>query len=160
MLFVMLLVTYDKWDKLFSMIPSLETENVSAYYDTEARITFVTYRGELNAQVTDTYYQWLNRLIVALDGAVSRGVVFDFRAVTNFHKSNLIATNRNSRQTKRRHPNTHTHPVALITATMYQESMVRITTHLTGQEWRKQIVHTMDDAIAFIDSWHDHRAYI
>lgn len=136
-------------------IVALEQTNVSAQYDFESKLLKVTYREILSPEVTKQFYQWLMGTAQANPQEVmsARGSIYDFSAVTEFVSSNISTTSRES-HTMNQQSDLTNHPVALVVSSMYQERMVNVMMKVTEQQERKRIVHTVAEAIAFIDNWH------
>lgn len=138
-------------------LPILDEERVNAHFDTEQNISFITYTGVLDSEVTAQLYGWVKSLLDIIGPEATHAVVFDFRAVTRFAQDNLRAAQRESKQINRQ-PAAVNHPVALIVSNMYQEQMVRVANRLSPNEDRKRIVYSMDEAMQFIDEWHASQA--
>lgn len=134
-------------------LPRLDTEHVSAYFDPQMGISFITYRGHLTAEVTETLYAWVRSLLPHIGPDATRGVIFDFRQVTRFHQGNLEASRKQS-VTINQEADNSTHCVALIVDNFYQEQLVSVSMNLTPGEKRKRIVRSMDEALAYIETWH------
>ena len=140
-------------------IHALEQTNVSAHYDFESKLLRVTYREILSPEVTKQFYQWLMGVAQANPQEVmsARGSIYDFSMVTEFVSSNISTTSRESHTVNQQNDLTN-HPVALVVSSMYQERMVNVMMKVTEQQTRKRIVHTVAEAVAFIDKWHENHA--
>ena len=134
-------------------VESLELENASARYDSEARLAFITYRGTLTGQVTMQVYQWIGEKaqLVGMDNI--RGGVFDFRDVTTFDFGNVHTVRRESRSVRNKLDFSQT-PAALLVKSLYQEQMVKVAMRVTGETPRLRIVDSMEAALAFIEDWY------
>jgi hypothetical protein len=132
----------------------LELEHVSGHYDEVSGILFVAYRGSITSDTTAKVYAWIGRLIEQGDGVdTTRGSVFDFREVTDFALGNLTTTQTRSQSLNTKFDISH-HPVALIVGSLYQRMMVKTAMYVTPQQKRKQMVESMDEALNFIETWH------
>ncbi|RMG70862.1 MAG: hypothetical protein D6711_16430 [Chloroflexi bacterium] len=134
-------------------LPILVHDGVTAYFDEALGISFVTYKGILNSDVTRALYDWVKALLPLIGENATRGVVFDFRQVTHFTRDNLHASREESTRINRE-KDMSTHPVALIVENTYQEQMVKTSMQLTPIEERKRIVYSMEDALDYIEQWH------
>jgi hypothetical protein len=136
-------------------IKVLKTEQIEAEFDDIRGFLLVKYRGELSSDVTKQFYGWLMGEMQANPEKVSeaRGSIYDFRDVTDFGMDNLSATQQSSKQVSKQADVTN-HPVALIVNDVYQEGMVKLSMQVTEQQERKRIVKSVDEAIAFIQSWY------
>jgi hypothetical protein len=136
------------------IIERFDTDNFSAYYDTDPRILFVTYRGVLTPQVTVQFYQWLGKTIQNRPELVAEafGSIFDFRQVTEFDNRNLTSAQRQSQQVNTQIDLSH-HPVAMIAGSMLQEQILRLELKISPQQTRKRIVRSEEEALAFINSF-------
>ena len=130
----------------------LSTESVTAYYDPTVLLGLVEYRGELSAEVTATVYKWIFQIVEKIPLEQGRGSIYDFRQVTHFKRDNTTAAFRQSTALHTR-VDTSNHPVALIVGNFIQEHAVRIAMRISPQEERKRIVHSQQEALAFINSW-------
>lgn len=136
-----------------AMIPSpLELEKVSAKYDPEKRIAYITYRGDLGADASSAAYQWLNELIQVIGIENLYGEIFDFRDVRTFMPENLIDARKNSRWLNLRLELTF--PVAMVVSDTVQHEILRGPMRNVPGNVRKRIVESMEDAHAFLDEWH------
>ena len=134
----------------------LETPDVIAYYDEEQHLVFITYSEALTTDITKAVYEWANRIATSDEVAKSRGSIYDFRQVRKFNLGNLTTVQQKSTQLNRKEDFSH-HAVALIVDTFYQESMVRTAMQISPGQDRKRIVHSMEEALAFIESFHNKR---
>lgn len=133
--------------------PPLEHNNARAAFDADSRLVVVTYSGELDAATTTAVYEWLAGLAESQGIESLRGEIFDFRQVTEFMPDNLMAARKNSRRLNLRH-DVQNLPVAMIVKDFIQEEILRGPMQNVKENVRKRIVRSMDDALAFIDSWH------
>ncbi len=134
----------------------LETEEVTAYYDEEQRLVFIKYTETLTPESTRAVYEWANRIMTPEEVGRSRGSIYDFRPVKKFNLGNLAIVQQKSTQLNRKDDFSN-HAVALIVETFYQESMVRTAMQITPGQDRKRIVRSMEEALAFIDSFQNKR---
>ena len=136
-------------------IKALKTEQIEADFDEVRGFLLVKYCGELSSDVTKQFYGWLMGEMQANPEKVSeaRGSIYDFRDVTDFGMDNLSATQQSSKQVSKQADVTN-HPVALIVNDVYQEGMVKLSMQVTEQQERKRIVKSVDEAVAFIQSWY------
>jgi hypothetical protein len=142
---------------LFMEYPRLEDENVSAYYDTEKLILFVVYGEILSPEITAKVYEWVNSTSTPVDVEQSRGSIYDFRTVKRFSLGNLPTVQQKSLEMNRKDDLSH-HPVALLIDNFYQESMVKTAMQMTPGQERKRIVHSIEEAYAFINEFQGKRA--
>lgn len=85
-----------------------------------------------------------------------RGGIFDFSQVDIFNLDNIWAV----KQEVTSHASEVSFgdiPTALVVKTLYQENMVKISMRMNEQTDRLQIVHTQEEALAFIDGWHQNK---
>jgi hypothetical protein len=136
-----------------SNLPTLDTPNVHAYFDLEQRISFITYKGTLDSTATNQLYDWVKELLTMIGPDATHGVIFDFRDVVNFVQGNLVTAQRQSKAINQTSDQSN-HPVALIVATLHQEQMVRVSMRVSPLEHRKRVVHSLDEALAYIEEWH------
>jgi hypothetical protein len=134
----------------------LEIEQASARYDAETRITYITYRGELDAAVTIQVYDWLDRVYKAVGIENVYGQIFDFRKVIEFAPSNLSTARRTSNRMNMSLDTSH-FPVALIVATRSQEEILRGPMRIPEGHQRKAIVWDEKEAHDFLDSWYENK---
>jgi len=136
-------------------IKPLKTEQIEAEFDDIRGFLLVKYHGELSSDITKQFYGWLMGEMQANPEKVSeaRGSIYDFRDVTDFGMDNLSATQQSSKQVSKQADVTN-HPVALIVNDVYQEGMVKLSMQVTEQQERKRIVKSVDEAVAFIQSWY------
>lgn len=134
-------------------LPVLDLENVSAYFDPEKNVSFVTYKGKIGSYTTKKFYDWVRELLKIIEAERTYAVIFDFRQVTEFDQGNLITVKRQSDSISRKEVQIN-HPVALIVESIYQEKMVKISMQLSKTETRQRVVYSMDEAWLFIKNWH------
>lgn len=136
----------------------LEEKQVTAYYDPEARILHVIYRGILSPEVSARFYHWLGAAIARFPEEVNRarGSIFDFREVTQFDNANLTSAQRESK-TLNQQGDFADHPVAMLVGNNTQEEFVRLTLMITPGQKRKRIVFSPEEALVFIDLFHRNR---
>lgn len=135
-----------------TLIAPLEHHNVTCYYDEATGIAHVVYRGQLDATASAVAYDWL--ALVNETVGVPYGEVFDFREVTEFLQDNLMEARKKSRRRNLRR-DVHQFPVAMIVKDPYQEEILRGPMQVVPENPRKAIVHSPEEAIAFIRAWHE-----
>jgi hypothetical protein len=134
----------------------LELPEVTAYYDEAQRIVFVAYTETLTPDISKAVYEWANRIATSEEVARSRGSIYDFRRVQKFNLGNLTVVQQKSTQLNRKEDFSN-HAVALLVDTVYQESMVKTAMQISPGQARKRIVHSMEEALAFVESFHENR---
>jgi hypothetical protein len=134
-------------------VPALNHPNATAEYNAEEGIAYITYNGNLTAEVTTVVYDWLSELIEAIGIDNMYGEVFDFRDVEEFMPDNLLQARRKSRGYNLRN-DVKKLPVAMIVSNFYQEEILRGPMQNVEENKRKRIVRKMDDALAFLHEWH------
>lgn len=132
------------------VLPLNET-NITAYYDEDKHIFFVSYRENLTADTTNKAYAWLLQSGVPIEDV--RAFIFDFTAVSKFRRDNTFASKRQS-QTVNAVVDLSRIPVALIVDTIYQEQMVVLSLKVNGGEERTKICKSHAIAMTFIDQFH------
>jgi hypothetical protein len=134
------------------------SESINAYFDEDRKILCVTYRGVMSPAVTAEFYQWLGSIIRDNPAKVgtARGSVYDFRNVTEFANSNISSTQRQSQHVNQQ-VDLQDHPVAIIAKDALQTALLSATMKITGQQDRKRIVRSEQEALAFIDAFHRQR---
>lgn len=132
---------------------NLETETVSAYYDENTKIAYITYKGLLDGTSSTGVYEWLADLTQEIGFDTLYGEIFDFRVVQEFLPDNLMEARRKSRRYNLKNPVKQL-PVAMIVSSHYQEEILRGPMQNVEENKRKAIVWTMDEAHEFLDLWH------
>ncbi len=132
--------------------PRIDSDNLTAYYDADSRVTHVTYRGPMTASLTIRVYRWIGELAKIMTPQDVHGSIFDFRDVTNFESYSLSTVMNESRKLNMKMDFSHV-PVALLVGSGLQEQMVRVVMKVTPQDHRKAIVHSEEEAWAFIEAW-------
>jgi hypothetical protein len=137
------------------ILEQTDAENFSAWYDDEQKILHVVYKGVLTPDTTTQFYRWLGELIQRRPADVvrARGSIYDFRQVTGFDSRNLTSAQRQSQQLNTK-ADMSSHPVALLVDTRLQEQILHVELKISPQQDRKRIVHSEDEAYAFIASFH------
>ncbi|MEM6282446.1 MAG: hypothetical protein AAF787_09665, partial [Chloroflexota bacterium] len=102
-------------------------------------------------------YKWLGDLIVCIGTERLYGEIFDFRDVRSFSTDNLIDARKKSRKMNIM-MNTQDFPVAMVVANDMQEQILRGPMRIMEENPRKRIVHATEDALAFLDEWHNRSA--
>ena len=137
------------------VIDQLEKVHVECHYNAEKRIAYVTYKGILDADASDSAYDWLYKLIGNIGVDHLYGEVFNFRGVTVFTTENLIDAMRKSRKMNISiTAKTRLFPVAMIVANTMQEEILRGPMRVPPENVRKRIVYSMEEAHRFLDQWH------
>jgi len=137
------------------ILEHIDTENFSAWYDDQQQILHVVYNGVLTPDTTAQFYRWLSAVIQRRpqDVVRAKGSIYDFRGVTGFDSRNLTSAQRQSQQFNTK-ADVSNHPVALLVDTLMQEQILRVELKISPQQDRKRIVHSEDEAYAFIASFH------
>lgn len=130
----------------------VDTEAFRAYYDPATQLGMVTYRSVITPSITSEAYHWGITMAHEVGIAHVRGGVYDFRQVQEF-KQDFQTVKRESRGAHQQVDLSRT-AIALLVETLYQEQMVKVSSKVTGQEKRVQIVHSMAEALQFIEQWH------
>jgi hypothetical protein len=134
----------------------LELPEVTAYYDEDQCIVFIAYAETLSPDISKAVYEWANRIATSEEVARSRGSIYDFRRVQKFNLGNLAVVQQKSTQLNRKEDFSN-HAVALIVDTFYQESMVKTAMQISPGQERKRIVHSMEEALTFVENFHNKR---
>ncbi|MEM6530952.1 MAG: hypothetical protein AAF653_21825 [Chloroflexota bacterium] len=140
------------------VIAPLSLENVTTHFDEKRAIAHITYRGILRAGDSEAAYKWLGELIVCIGTERLYGEIFDFRDVRSFSTDNLIDARKKSRKMNIM-MNTQDFPVAMVVANDMQEQILRGPMRIMEENPRKRIVHATEDALAFLDEWHNRSAH-
>jgi len=136
------------------VLEPLELEQVSTKYDPESRIAYITYRGALGPDASGAAYKWIDRLINEVGIAHVYGEIFDFRQVLEFLPENLMDARKKSRRMNMKNNITNL-PVAMIVNGLVQVEILRGPLQNVPENARKRIVYSMDEALAFLDEWHE-----
>jgi hypothetical protein len=134
-------------------LPKINQPNLTAYFDKERGISHVVYRGNMDSGMTIVIYRWIFEMANYLEADDVRGSIYDFREVTDFQSYSLSAVQRESRNLNVT-LDVSSIPVALLVTNKLQETMVRVAMQVTPQEYRKRIVFSEAEAIAFFEEWH------
>lgn len=134
-------------------IPQLAHECASARFDEETGIVYIAYQGLLDNTASTAVYDWLGDLINSIGIDKIYGEIFDFREVAEFMPDNLIDARRNSRRYNMKN-DVKKLPVAMIVKDFVQEEILRVPMQNVKENERKAIVHSMEDAEAFLHTWH------
>lgn len=129
----------------------LNETNVTAYYDENKHIFFVSYKGNLTADITNKAFAWLFQSGVPIETIYA--LIFDFTAVAKFRRDNTFATKRQS-QTVNAVVDLSRIPVALIVDTIYQEQMVLLSMNINKVEERTKICKSHTQAMTFFEEFH------
>jgi hypothetical protein len=137
------------------ILERIDTDHFSAWYDDEQQILHVVYQGVLTADTTAQFYRWLGEVIQRCpqDVVRAKGSIYDFRGVTGFDSRNLTSAQRQSQQLNNK-ADMSGHPVALLVDSYLQEQILRVELKISPQQDRKRIVHSEEEAYAFIASFH------
>ena len=133
--------------------PALEAASVHASYDPESAVVTITYQGDLGADASAAAYTWLEDLLNQVGTEKLYGEIFDFRDVTRFQTDNLIDARKHSRRLNIMMETYH-YPIAMIVSNAMQEEILRGPMRIVEGNQRKRIVHTEQEARAFLDEWH------
>ena len=136
--------------------PRVDRQDLTAYFDPTSRLTHVIYRGSMTAKMTIDVYRWIidfaNHLAESERKKV-RGSIYDFREVTGFSDYSISTVQRESKQLNF-NLDVSKIPVALLVESMMQENMIRVAMKVTAQEYRKRIVFSEEEALAFFEEFH------
>ncbi|MCA9915514.1 MAG: hypothetical protein KC496_19305 [Anaerolineae bacterium] len=135
----------------------LQHPKATARYDEETGIIYVSYTGLLDGETSTAVYNWLGDLTDAIGIEQLRGEVFDFREVTEFMPDNLMEARRNSRRYNLRNDIKRL-PVTMIVKDFYQEEILRGPMQNVKENQRKTVVWSPEEALSFIQSWHEDRS--
>jgi hypothetical protein len=136
-----------------NMIKPIHTDHLVAEFDDETGVAFITYIGRHTQEAGDHAARWGRELVQQLGPQAIRGAVFDFSQVTTFEEPTFSWAKTRHENINRPADMTH-HPIAMIVATQYQDSIVSAVTERLGTTQRAALVNNRDEALAFIDSWH------
>lgn len=148
------------------MVAPLKGENYEACFNFDDGIGYITYKGLLTPEATESVYQWMRTMLEntpkedVVQGKI-RGCIFDFSQVQDFAPPNLQAVQRKGRKFRREMNQTIINiPTTMIVKTPYQEAMVFASVKLAKQENdpRVKLVKSLEQAKAFIDKWHEERS--
>ena len=131
----------------------IENENGSIRWDAEKQIIFGSYGQVITEQSTANGYHAWGKIIQAVGVENVRGAVLDFRPVERWEKGNVSVAQGQSYRINTKLDLSRM-PMAMIVRTAFQEQMVRFSMKATPGEERKRIVHSMEEALAFIASFH------
>lgn len=134
-------------------VKRLEAENVSAYYDADSHIAFITYHTEVNPTSTKLVYEWIGTSAPVIGIENIRGGIFDFRPVMRFAGYSFSVVRQERQKIQAEQKFCHI-PTALIVNNPLQEQMVYTSLKITEQSERFLVVKDMESALAFIDAWH------
>ncbi|MBZ0305106.1 MAG: hypothetical protein K8I82_03470 [Anaerolineae bacterium] len=141
------------------MVEPIKGENYEATFDVDEGIGYITYRGTLTPEATETVYHWLkDSLQNAPQESLGqiKGGVFDFSQVQDFAPPNLPTAHRKGRKFRREMGQVIVNiPVAMLVKTPYQEAMVWASIKLAKQEndSRVKVVKSLEQAKEFITQW-------
>lgn len=143
------------------MVEPIKGSNYEAYFNFEEGIGYITYRGTLTSEATETVYNWLRSSLQNTPveaRAQIKGGIFDFSQVQDFAPPNLPTVHRKGRKFRREMGQIIINiPVAMVVKTPYQEAMVWASMKLAKQENdpRVKLVKSIEQAKAFIAQWHE-----
>jgi len=135
------------------MIPSIHSEHLTAEFDEESGVAFITYKGHHTQESGDQAARWGRDLVQQLGPQAIRGAVFDFSQVTVFDEPTFSWAKTRHENINRQGDMTH-HPIAMLVSTQYQETIVSAVSERLGTTQRSALVNSRDEALAFIESWH------
>src|SRR5690606_35390821 len=130
-------------------------DNASIYYDREQHIGHVRYYGKITPQITVDSYGFVAMTMAKYIKEI-RGGIYDFRHVTHFENANLATIQRTSTSLNTTFDMSHI-ALALVVGTLIQERLILVSMKVTPTEKRKRIVHSYQDAFAFIEEFHAQR---
>lgn len=141
------------------MVETIKGDNYEAHFDMDEGIGYITYRGTLTPEATETVYNWLKESLQSTPqeslGQI-KGGIFDFSQVQDFAPPNLPTVQRKGRKFRREMGSVIINiPVAMIVKTPYQEAMVWASIKLAKQEHdsRVKVVKSLEQAKEFITQW-------
>lgn len=134
-------------------LPTVDEEQITAYFDETTHLIRVVYRQVLVQELTLQFYRWRAELMQKIDIKRIQGTIIDFSNVTQFPPLNVVTVYRQSRDANTELDMSHI-PVAYIVATAEQEYNVKLSMQVTPQASRRHIVKSEADALAFINEWH------
>jgi archaellin len=134
----------------------LNTENASAWYDSDKHNFTATYYGAVTPIVTADVYRTIGAVFENYGTENVRGGIFDFRHISHFENANLNTVRRNSSSLNFNYDMSHI-AVPLIVGTVMQERMVMVSLKITPQEERKRIVHNSEEALNFVEEFYAKR---
>lgn len=134
---------------------NIKADGVRAYMDDNIGIGFITYGGTITAEATYRTFDWLANLFDQITPDELQGIIYDYRAVARFDRTYLSTVQRQYQKLVAKP--IADHPVAIITGSMYQEKMIRMTQQLGPPQMaaHTRIVPSMQDALTYIDAWHN-----
>lgn len=135
---------------------TIHGENYTIKLNEETGILHSTYRDVVNGKTTARLYMDGAKIVREYGVEKIQGMIIDFRTVERFERDNLASTQRESYNLNAKMSIDHI-PVALIVQTPLQEQTLRISIRATPDQHRKKIVHSEDEALQFIDAWHQQR---
>lgn len=127
---------------------------VEGHFNPQNGILRVSYTEKVTSEVTSAIYQWGWKLSESVGTENIYGMITDFRDVESFAPQSLGTALKESRRINQAF-DLRRLPVALIVKNMYQEQLVNISTDLSGHPDRMKIVYSVEEALAFIDQWHE-----
>lgn len=131
-------------------MPVLNEADVQAHC--ENGVLFVAFAGTLTGRTNARTADWVDQLRQVVPAESLRGVVFDFRSVIRFRRDNLYtALNAEDEASP---VSVHAIPTALLVTNYYQRQMIDVMLMMSAEPERKQVVESMDEALAFIEGWH------
>jgi len=142
-------------------IPPLSMDDCECRYDFDTATAYITYTGKITPQMTTAVYQWMTQsLKLAPEGHVVRGTIFDFTGVEGTTTTNITAAKVHGNHFREEHaPIISNVPTVMVVSNMNQELLVRRMMNLAKlpsneAQPRVKMVATLDEAKAFIASWH------
>lgn len=129
-----------------------QSENLDVLWHPERGIVHSMYKNMLTAEVSALMYEKSAEIMEREGLKAVRGFVVDFTRVTAFHQSNLRGTKRESQEINRSYDLSQI-PAALWVETYTQEQFVRVSVQITGTSARVKLVHSFDEALAFIEDF-------
>jgi len=132
----------------------VDTEQVSAIFDEDSSIIYVTYYGALTGEGPKIVYGWLDELYEEIDVNSIYGQIFDFRQVEEFAQENLKTARKTSNRMNMKIDTSHV-PVALLISDPYHQEVLHSSMRISPDHERKKIVWSEEEALAFFEKWHE-----
>lgn len=133
------------------MLPVLDIDTVHAYRDPQTNISYIIYKGAVDARTTTAVYEWVKELLTVIDNDETRGVLMDFRQVLKFMPDHISTVRRESKDLNREQKLVH--PVAMIVTNLYQEQMVKVSVRISDRPQHVQFFYSLEEGLAFFDEW-------
>lgn len=128
-------------------------ENFQLTYDARTGVIHCVYGDIATPHIITALYEEAMHLTRSAGVTQVTGYIFDFRAVTRFAPGNMAAMQQNIIRVNRL-PDIAPIPTALLVHNHVQEHLLRVAVVASPGKERRQIVHTLDEAHRFIQTWH------